>query len=97
MTNIDERIKQCEADIESLEAEKQQLLEEKKKEAIFEPGDIVIFSGFERFIVRIGGIKYAVDKNGVEWSRETNLIWKSYKKIGTCGGFIAALPGPALR
>ena len=89
MTNIDERIKQCETNIKALEAQRKTLIEMLKEEEL-KPGDVVILERYKedkRLIVCINGIKYAVDKYGRHQSSETWEVWKSYKKIGKCTGF----------
>jgi len=89
MTKIDEQIKQCEADIESLQKNLKQLKEQKKKEEtyIFKEGDVVINgSGHIRFIYEKDNIGLAsISNKGYEIAvfGQQNFEYYGYKKIAT--------------
>lgn len=88
MTNIDERIKQCDVDIKALEEQKQKLLEEKNRNTI-KAGDIVVYpaDGSKRLIVSIDDRLHAVSQRGNPMGEISNSKYSVYRKIGRCAGF----------
>ena len=89
MSEIDERIKQCDVDIAALEEQKEKLLKEKKEKEELKPGDVVVHSlfGKRRLIVSINGHIYAVSEYGSQMAHQDTFDLLEYKKVGECTGF----------